>query len=85
MPHDPNYVPSQFDHRDYRQLYSMAKDMYLRRVLHEANYRDKKIQYKLTGLERKVLTCPFEQVLLYVNVDTTLQQDILKWRLTIAK
>ena len=42
MPHDPNYVPSQFDHRDYRLLARMAKAPHLKTTIHEANYRDKK-------------------------------------------
>jgi len=84
MPHDPNYVPSQFDHRDYRLLARMAKAPHLKTTIHEANYRDKKIQRAIGNSIAKALHCPLDQIMLYVNAGAW-EEDIVKWRLTIAK
>jgi hypothetical protein len=84
MPHDPNYVPSQFDHRDYRLLARMAKSPHLKTLIHNVNYRDKKIQRSLDNSVAKTLHCPLDQIMLYVNAGAW-EEDIVKWRLTLAK
>jgi len=85
MPHDPNYVPTQFTQKDYRQLYRMAKSRYLKMILHGASCRDKKVQNSFDRGMNKILKCSLNQLMLYVNEDTDGEQDILKWRLTIGK
>jgi len=85
MPHDPNYVPTQFTQKDYRLLYRMAKSGYLRRILAEANCRDKKVQRASDRFILEILRCPLDQIGLHVNEETEWGQDMVKWRLTIAK
>jgi hypothetical protein len=84
------YVPSQFTHKDYKKLFDIAKSSSLRILLHEARYRDKRIQREIGSpsydkFKLELLKCPLEELPLHVNEDTIMGQDIVKWRLTIAK
>jgi len=90
MKKDIHYVPSQFTHKDYKKLFDIAESSSLRILLHEARYRDKRIQRKIGNpfydkSKLELLKCPLEELPLHVNEHTIMGQDIVKWRLTIAK
>lgn len=79
------YTPSQFTHKDYKLLHKTAKSGQLRLILYDARFRDKRILREINTPAREVLLCPFDQLGLYVNDDSSWVQDILKWRLTLVK
>jgi hypothetical protein len=82
-----SYKESQFSQKDYRILYKMATPgTNLRAKLHDARFRDKRFQRKISTFEEyEVFHSPFNQLARHINVRSQAAQDILKWRLYIHK
>lgn len=81
------YKPSQFNHKDYKELYRMG-DSRLQGIVREGKYRDKKVQRLLVcigGGETNVFYCPLEDVPLYLNSKNPHVLILARWRLTICK
>jgi hypothetical protein len=81
------YRESPFTKQDYHILYDMATPgTNLRSKIHDARFRDKRFQRKISTFEEHdVFNCPFNQLARYINVKPQAAQDILKWRLHINK
>jgi hypothetical protein len=82
------YVPTQFGHKDYKKLYQSAQSPWLKGTLRLAKYRDKRIQrifYRAHIGTLAALTCPLDQVPLYMGSIDHNTIDIVKWRLTLNR
>jgi hypothetical protein len=81
------YRESQFNREDYRVLFNIASPHSgLKSRIHNAKYRDKKIQRSLISKEEcKVFLCPLDELPLYLHIKDAAAQDIIKWRLHINK
>ena len=80
------YEKSRFDRRDYQKLYQRASaGSGLRSRIHEARYRDKRIQRLMHDMELMALHAPFEDLPLYINSAYPGARDIVQWRLELWK
>ncbi len=80
------YEKSQFSRKDYHKLYLRASaGSRLRSRIHEARYRDKRIQRKMHDMELLTLHAPFEDLPLYIGTSYPGARDIVLWRLELGK
>lgn len=85
-----NYVPSGFSKKDFWKLYKETDSSFLRSILRDSYYRDKRIQRVLMQCGRsdalKALMCPVSELPLYMETDRAQEvQDIIKWRFSIGR
>ena len=79
------YKESGFCHKDYKLLYKTTKYPYLRGLLREASYRDKRVQRGIGIRASKVLLEPLESMPIYMTATDPIVQEIAQWRLKLGR
>lgn len=79
------YKESGFTHKDYKLLYKTTGYRYLRTLLREASYRDKRVQREIGTRASKVLLEPLESMPVYMTTTDPIVQEIVKWRLKLGR